>query len=479
MILWDAKTRALVRVLHSDPAIGAAGVDRPLAISPDGRWLAAAFVDAKTCLYEFTGTEVRPRKVLDSPPGCLAFSPDSKSLVYRGDADCHVLDLTTADLNKRSVVTANGPVASAFAFSPDSQIIYRSAGDSISICDRRQPDMAMRTRMTIPNDFIWSMAASPAGGMVATACQSGRGSLWRLSGDKAEEIVLQPSGSLRVSFSADGTLVAIGDTGGGVAIWDVRPEKPKELSRWRAHPAHVYALAFNPVTTTLATAGVDCTIRIWEVETGKEVQPAEGATGTASDVCWTPDSKELLVSYWGASASLWDVPAGKVRHQFPGIPGPVPPHGAVSPDGKWLATTHYNSDQTTFALWNRETGALLRKPATGNPALMPSFSHDNRFVACACGASGAQAWNVDDDRHMFQSPQLHNPTSCDFSPAAHVLAVGAGDTVRLYEVPRGREMQSITAAPGSAGWLRFHPDGKQLAVGAGLFDLAQRPKQRF
>jgi WD40 repeat protein len=71
-----------------------------------------------------------------------------------------------------------------------------------------------------------------------------------------------------VAFSPDGTLVATGSRDNTARVWDVR--SGRELARL-AHQGPVSAVAFNPDGTLVATGSRDKTARVWEARGGREV----------------------------------------------------------------------------------------------------------------------------------------------------------------------------------------------------------------
>ena len=80
-----------------------------------------------------------------------------------------------------------------------------------------------------------------------------------------------------MALSADGKLVASGDEEGELRSWDV--DHRKELWRAEGHAGRVYAVAFSPDETRLATAGGDKLVNIWDLS-GRKIGGAERAYGS-------------------------------------------------------------------------------------------------------------------------------------------------------------------------------------------------------
>ncbi|CAK4074913.1 unnamed protein product [Aphanomyces euteiches] len=127
-----------------------------------------------------------------------------------------------------------------------------------------------------PN-FAWtptSVAISPSGTTVAVGGDEDRlihifQVVQNGSGFTLEETATYAghSGALTcLSFSPDGTLLAAGDSGREVRIWDVATGTARVAGQWVHHTTRVTTLAWSPSGTHVATGSLDEHIFVWSVE---------------------------------------------------------------------------------------------------------------------------------------------------------------------------------------------------------------------
>ena len=121
------------------------------------------------------------------------------------------------------------------------------------------------------------------------------------------------------------------------------------------HTDPVYAIAWSPDGKTLATAGFDNTVRLWDAATRKEIKKYEGHTKLVLAVAIAPDGKHILSGSQDNTAKIWDVPTSGPVKTFAGHPAALEAL-AVKPDGKQFAAAAGKS----VKIWDLTTGAAVK-----------------------------------------------------------------------------------------------------------------------
>ncbi len=281
---------------------------------------------------------------------------------------------------------------------------------------------------------VTDVALAPDGSLLAVGDPEGRITVRTLP--NGEPIDLPRSGNNKITtlaFGRDplrrvtpagpgaGWLLAAGDMGSRITVWDVAMRVPRCYCFGSENGIH--AMAFSPDGTTLATTGREV-VKLWDIATGRLVLDLE-ANQWMTDVAFSPDGTRLAASslpiFGHAAVSLWELHDGHGLRSFRGLVGAVTKL-SLSPDGRLVAAL---ADDWHVALWERSTGRLRFVFETPK-----GFVSDN----------AALAFNADGSR----------------------LAFASGSAAVLWDAAKGQIVQQWDLPPGYSDQLAFHPTGKLI-----------------
>src|SRR5262249_4250878 len=87
-----------------------------------------------------------------------------------------------------------------------------------------------------------------------------------------------------------------------------------ECRELRGHTAEVFAVAFHPDGTRLATGGRDQAVWLWDLARGEEVARLPGHTSFIWSLAFSPDGATLVSGSGDATVRLWDTAPLKDRY---------------------------------------------------------------------------------------------------------------------------------------------------------------------
>ena len=279
-----------------------------------------------------------------------------------------------------------------------------------------------------------------------------------------------------MTHSDDERILVVGGQDGSIKLWELETGRELETLPDR-HEDWVTSLELTRGKKWLVSSSNDRTLKLWDLATGRQVITLKGHTSDIDLVRFFSDEQQF-VSYGNKAGDvkIWDL--AKVSQ-----PTVLTGHEediyavAVSPDNRHIASV---SKDHTAILWDLVTGEQQVLRGHTDEVFVVAFSPDGKLLATGGNEGIVIIWNVasgqEISRRFNNMPTQPRPgvkytiRSLAFSPDGRTLLIGSGDGhVKLWDWAEDRQLREFKAhnlpnkPEPEVVSLRFSPDGKLLA----------------
>jgi WD40 repeat protein len=455
--------------------LGLASSEQPAAITQQSNneakpSAALPIADVRKAKADLYGDPLPPGAIarlgtvrLRHPYPRIAFAPDGKSLISLGP------DYTVRRWDKETGKYLDGRLLETRAenwedveLSPDGKFAVLLTANGLGVFDVTTGKKL--GNVVPPQEQVTRLAVGP-GGKALAACTQQRSKhvlrLWDITSG-AERVLLELDHFVeRLTFSTDGRFLGVIGLDNTLRVWDVNSGK-----LLHGFKADMGGIAFS-ADGKLVAAGINrTTVKVWDVTSGTEHAQLQAKEPLyATYLTFSPDGKRLAAG-GPQGVCIWDV---TTRKELCRLADQHIGWLAFAPDGKTLAA----SGGSTIRLWDVDSVKRLLFPGMHDFQIASiAASPDGKRLATSGYSEGQLCvWDAASGKLLHSHVQPRGGLTTCFSADGRLVASGGGTALTLWEADTGKEWKRFPVrlagteeASVSVEHLALFADGKRLAA---------------
>jgi WD40 repeat protein len=396
----------------------------------------------------------------------VAFSPDGQKLAAGSYKTVRVWDTNTHLLVAR--LQGHELEVSSVAFSPDGLHIVSGSWDrSVRIWDVSRGQLL--ASLLGHDGFVWSVAYSPDGLHVASASGDTTVRVWSTT-DWREVACLRGHDAdvTCVAFSPGGKWLLSGSKDESIRVWDAK--QLTEIRRLQSHDDRLTSLCYSPDGRRFFSTGTR--IGIWDAQSGRHTRWLHGHEHWVTSVAHSPNSLHLATAHMDGTVRVWDL---ENKRELPRLRNPDTTINSVvfSPDHKWLVTGSgqffaKSSAGAKIHVWNARTGELFTSfLERADQVLAAIISPDSQRILSWGVERNLLLWKLNSGRPLACLFGHEDWVECAaFSPNGQKAVSGSRDgTVRVWDAFTGHPLICIQGQK-TVNSVAFSPDDRWVVSAA-------------
>lgn len=276
-------------------------------------------------------------------------------------------------------------------------------------------------------------------------------------GNQVGSVQVQTASVTALALTPDGHTLASGDSDGKIRFMHV-PDSHAAPITCEGHTGPITCLLFTWDGTSLISGGEDGVIRIWSTDTARSVATATGHTGPIT--CITLGLDSIYSGSMDCTIRSWDLISGKAGQSVHDLPNPAMSL-AVSMDCNTLVSAAGKGPFRCYSLPDmkliRTAGEQLKAgtcTALAGTTWGIRGHEDGRFEACSLDGTA---------RFLTGGPYRPGLRSLVVSPDGCILATGGGDgTIRCWNIADATLLLTMKGHRSFVRTLSFTRAGKLL-----------------
>ena len=260
-------------------------------------------------------------------------------------------------------------------------------------------------------------------------------------------------------YSAEDQFIVSLDDASNITIWSGSTgQRLKNISADRHAPKEILS---SPTTQQMITAGLDSTVRIWDLERGIELKAFRGHLTAVSALAQNVDGTELFSGSDDGSIIYWNKEKGTIEKRMIGAHPAEVVALALHPKGNLLASA---DQEGTLRLWNFPDFSLVRefREHFGKISVLRFNKLGDRLLSGAADGT-VIVWDWDKEEMGFRLETGKPVNDLDLHPDAQTLITASEESViRFWNFRVGGALPEKIELESPANQVRFDKTGANV-----------------
>jgi len=191
------------------------------------------------------------------------------------------------------------------------------------------------------------------------------------------------------------------------------------------------------------TGSFDNTLKVWDLENGRELATLAGHSGSINSVVITSDNCRAISASNDKTLRVWDLESGHELHTLIGHKKGI--HVvALTPDNRRVVS---GSDDNTLKVWDLETGRMLNT-LKGHTAEISAviLTHNGNRIISASRDKTLKVWDLESGRELHTlighrdiiNAVAVTPDGC------RAISGSSDETLKVWDLESGQELHTFT-----------------------------------
>ena len=263
-----------------------------------------------------------------------------------------------------------------------------------------------------------------------------------------------------VALSLDCRVAVSGSRDTTIRLWDL--ETGREKATLRGHTDRVTTVAMSADGNTIVSGSYDRTVRVWDLERGK-VRILTGHTDAVNAVALTPDGKMAVSCARDKSIRVWNLETGRETRTLAGHRDAVTAVAVTEMGGCVFPA----SDDSTVRMWNLHSGKTVVLARHTYRVTSLAVTPDGKWAIWGTFFGGIEVYDLErrKEKYSFREPAPIWAVAVT-SDGRWAISGSYDATIKVWDLARGVERGAVLGHTAWVSAVAMSSDGNRAVSGS-------------